>query len=182
MIKLVTRIGSYLIIAISVVCIILLIANAFIRISNDSGDRSHGVIEEMIFGRSAVSAFFRIFESENLKRWKDSNELSSRAASVIEKNGARLIYDSNLDKERKKTSQMAMRAYNLSNKIPKEYLRASNSELPQYFTEHFVVAMNLWAQGLEEQNQKIVANGVEHYNMFIQWIQSKRRDDFRRMR
>ena len=95
-------------------------------------------------------------------------------AQAIEKNGIRLIDDPIFDKERNGAEQMAMKAYNLASNIPKKYLSASNPELPQYFKEHFIEAMGLWAHGLKEKNQQLIADGVDNYNKFIDWIQNDR--------
>ena len=165
---------------VGIAVLVLFGANEFVRVSD--GTSSHGIVEEWVFGRAILSSVLTTGKSENRERYERSSELSGRIAQTLTSHGASLLTDSSLEEKRKETARMAQSAYELSSKISAEHLRASNHELPEMYTKHFVEAMRLWADGLSQRRTDQIESGITHYNSFLNWIQSKDRSDFQNVR
>ena len=162
------------------IVVVLFGLNYFVRVSD--GRSSYGIVEEWLLHRSATSAFSRSLKSKNLKRYEDSSSLSEQIAALLTSKGTRLLTDPSLESERTNAARMARTAHELASAIPEDYLAASNPDLARMYVRHFVAAMKLWSEGLAEGRQEMVASGIENYNAFIVWIQSKNRSDFEPMR
>jgi len=160
---------------------LLIISISFCRVSD--GKNSYSYLESLLFGRSIGSVISRSFHSNSLNNWQDAADLSDRVAQHLIEQGPELVNDPKSDKLRKRLAATARRAFELSNEIPTEFLAESNPELPKYFRDHFVVAMDMWADGLNNSDPALIQKGIEHYNSFLIWIQSKTgEDDFKKMR
>ncbi|MDA7858669.1 hypothetical protein OAU26_08615 [Mariniblastus sp.] len=153
--------------------------NSFVRVSDGKTENGIGIVEEWLFGRSLIS---RVFESENKIRFFKSADLSAEVASIIGDKGAKLIDDSSEDSERIRLASMTRTAYELASSIPLDYLQASNPELPEMYTRHFVAANKLWTDGLTNRRDDLILEGIDHYNIFLRWMQSSEREDFNNMR
>ncbi|MBI2928256.1 MAG: hypothetical protein HYY24_21515 [Verrucomicrobia bacterium] len=178
--KLLTRISKALASGFVGIVVVLFGLNYFVRVSD--GRSSYGIVEEWLFHRSATSALSRSLKSENLKRYEDSSSLSEQIAALLTSKSTRLLTDPSLESERTNAARMARTAHELASAIPEDYLAASNPDLARMWDRHFVAAMRLWSEGLAEGRQEMVANGIEDYNAFLVWIQSKKRSDFKPMR
>jgi len=175
-----TRISKALASVLVGIVVLLFGLNYFVRVSD--GRSSYGVIEEWLFAQSATFALSRSLKSENLKRYEDSSSLSQQVVALLTSKGTRLLTDPSLESERANATKMARTAQELASAIPEDYLAASNPDLAQMWTRHFVTAMRLWSEGLAEGRQERVVDGIKDYNVFLVWIQSKNRSDFKAMR
>ncbi len=160
--------------------IILFVGNNAIRVAKTSGD-SIGIFEEMFFGKSIYS-YLQPPWSENYQQWNNASEGGEIIADMITKYGISLIEDKELESIRLKAIEISNSAYLDAKKIDLEYLRKSNIELPEMFSNKMIKALKLWTEGLDEKNADKISKGIQYYNEFLLWIQSKNRDDFSPMR
>jgi len=179
-IKVPRRILQVVLSCVIVIIVLLFCVNVFIRVSD--GESDNGIIEEKLFGRSAVSFFLRSFRSDSLNKWSDSEKISARVAASFAEYGYTLVTDPNFKTKREISAREAHKAYEFSSTVPEPYLATSNPNLPKMYREHFVQAMRLWAEGLEKADIALVRDGTGHYNAFLQWIQSQNRNDFKRLK
>jgi hypothetical protein len=156
------------------------IINYVVRVSD--GNESHGLIEEKLFGESLGSRLIRLTKSENLQKWEEANQLSSKLVRVLRETGSDLVREPKQESDRLRAHAMAARAFAVSSSIPREFLAESNPDLPANYSKNFIGAMAAFAAGLEKKEESAVADGIEKYNAFLRWIQSKRREDFKPLR
>ena len=160
---------------------LLVVSISFCRVSD--GKNSYSYLESLLFGRSIGSVISRSFQSNAMNNLQDAADLGDRVAQHLIEHDPELINNPKLDKLRKRVAATARQAFKLSNEIPTEFLAESNSELPKYYREHFVVAMDMWADGLTNSDPALIQKGSEHYDAFLTWIQSKTdEDDFKKMK
>lgn len=173
---------TFRIISIIVVSIlaIILVGNSLIRVSDGSG-KGIGIFEEIFLGKSIYS-FLQPPWSENYLRWNKATEGSKIIAEMIAKHGKSLIENEEIENIRLEAVEIANSAYLDAKNIDLEYLRKSNDELPEMFSTKLTYALQLWSEGLKEKDNNKIIMGIQFYNEFLQWIQSRDRDDFNRMR
>jgi len=164
-------------ITVILILIIIFVGNSIIRVSDGSGE-DIGIIEEIFFGKSIYS-FLQPPWSEDYMRWDKATEKSRIIADMIAKHGKDLI---NLESIRLEAVEISNSAYLDAETIDLEYLRKSNDELPEMFSSKLTYALKLWSEGLKEKDNNKIIKGNQFYNEFLQWMQSKDRDDFNRMR
>lgn len=165
---------------IGVITILLFMANSFIRVSDGSG-HSWGIVEEKVFGGSIVS-FLEPPWSENYKRWELANLTSSETAVLIQKYGQDIFANPALEEKKIEAADKLREAHLAAREIDPEYLRASNTALPDMYSEHFVQALSLWHEGFLSEDPEKVIEGIDCYNRFILWMQSQERSDFKPLR
>lgn len=161
------------------ILIIILIGNSIIRVSGPEEDI--GIFEEIFFGKSIFS-FLQPPWSENYSRWDNASKGSNIIADMIAKYGSELVDNEELENIRLEALGISNSAYLDAKNIDLEYLKKSNDELPEMFSTKLTDALKLWSEGLNEKDNNKIIEGNHSYNEFIQWIQSKNRDDFNSMR
>lgn len=122
--------------------------------------------------------------SKDSQRWDDSAKASSEVADLIMKYGVQeLLFNPDHEALRRKAEKLSEAAYSEAKAIPNEYLADSNPELPDTFsTKHFVPAMRHWQHGFAEKDIGAVRQGISGYNVFLIWMQSHNRSDFKNIR
>ena len=166
------------IILISII-VIILVGNSLIRVSDSENDI--GIFEEIFFGKSIFS-FLQPPWSENYKRWDNASKGSDNVADVIAKYGKSLVDSDDLDNIRLETAKISNSAYQDAKNIDLEYLKKSNDDLPEMFSTKLTKALEFWTEGLNEKDNNKMLKGNQHYNEFLQWMQSKNREDFNGLR
>lgn len=154
--------------------------NHLVRVSD--GDESHGLLEEKLFGESIGARMIKLTQSENLQRWEEAIRLSEKLVRIVREGKSALLVDPQLDGARLRAHALATRAFTVSSSIPREYLAASHPDLPVAYSENFTAAMAAFSSGLDKRDAALMAQGVERYNAFLRWMQSKRREDFKPLR
>lgn len=161
------------------VLVIILIGNFLIRVS--SSEEDVGIFEEMFFGKSIFS-FLQPPWSENYILWDNVGEGSKTIAHIITKHRSALVDNEELESIRLEAVKISNSAYLDAKNIDLEYLKKSNDELPEMFSTKLTNALKLWSEGLSEKDNNKIIEGNQFYNEFLQWMQSKNRDDFNSLR
>jgi hypothetical protein len=130
----------------------------------------------LVFVAFGLNSFVRVSDG------KTENGIGIVEEWLFGDKGAKLIDDSSEDSERIRLASMTRTAYELASSIPLDYLQASNPELPEMYTRHFVAANKLWTDGLTNRRDDLILEGIDHYNIFLRWMQSSEREDFNNMR
>ncbi|HRN49269.1 MAG TPA: hypothetical protein PKW69_14650 [Niabella sp.] len=163
-----------------VLIVILFILNSFIRVSDTSG--SIGIIEDKLWGHS-VWDFVKPPYSENYKRWESASDASEKVADLLAKYGSEdLTLNDEFENYRQQAFEWSRIAYENASAIPEEYLKKSNEELADKYTEYFVKAVGAWKDGFSNKDIDLVEVGIESYNNFLTWMHSKSREDFKGIR
>jgi len=161
---------------------IIIVGNTFIRVSDRFDDYSYGIFENIFFGKSFFEYIEVYYKSENLIKWENVSEGSNKIAEILRKNGRSICEDIELDSLRKDVGTYSKKLYLEAENTNLEYLKESNEMLPYVFSSRLKLALKLWSEGLEEKNCDKVYAGIENYNEFLLWIQSKNRDDFKTLK
>ncbi len=167
-------------IVVGIIMVIIFVGNSMFRVISIESGNEHGIFEEIIFGRSIVS-FLQPQYSENFKKWENAIDGSAKIANTLNKYGTALTEDEKLDSIRKETLQTSQSAYQDAKEIDLEYLKESNEQLPEMFSEKLTKALRLWSEGLASKDITIIVEGNENYNEFLEWTQTTDRDDFKEL-
>ncbi len=160
--------------------VILAVVNHFIRISD--GYESCGYIEELLFNEPIKKKFDKLMFSDNYVLYEDVNERLFYISGIIEKHGSEIFDNINYESKRIEAINILEHAITNCSKIPDDYLFDSNPELPEKYRKHFQNALMLWHAGLENKQTEALIKGNREYNIFLSWIQSKSRNDFKNLR
>ncbi len=170
-------------IAIGVAALLVLVfaLNTFVRVS-DSSNRSVGLVEKFLFGRS-IGEILAPPWSEDYKRWDSASAASASVADLLQKFGVRdLTLRNDLAEQRAHAEQMSKLAFERASAVSRAYLAASNADLPDAYFEHFIPAMDSWWHGFTAKDTTLVQQGISNYNAFLVWFRSHDRSDFKAMR
>lgn len=162
-----------------VVLVVFFIGNQCVRVSDGSGE-SYGIFEQLLLDN--VYTIMRPPWSENYKRWNAAIKGSQEIADLINRYGKSIIEDDRLDEKRLQAAETSKKAYKFAKNVDLEYLRKSNQELPEMFSKHLTNALCQWSEGLAEKNGDKILEGIQSYNNYLQWIQSKGKNDFKPLR
>lgn len=156
------------------------IANQIIRVAENG--RTWGIVEEMVFGRPLLDALAPPW-SENFKKWDAATKASGDVADILRTHGIiRLTESTDLAPQRAHAISASKTAYSNAIAVTRTYLEASNADLPDAYFTHFVPAMDAIYRGLSEQDARLVREGALEYDIFNDWMKSRKQSDFIRMR
>lgn len=172
-------IKSVLAILISIFALLFLINN-FVIVSD--GHKSYGYIEDLLFKKPIKEKFDALFFSKNYLLWKDVNDRAFRVADLLMEHGENIVEDIQLDNKRIQAIDSLDTALQKCELIPDDYIRNSNPELLLEYRSHFQNALRLWYEGLQKKDSETILNGIREYNIFLTWIQSSNRNDFKNMK
>lgn len=161
---------------------IIILGNSFIRVSGRFDRYDYGIFESIFFNKSFFEFFEPYFKSKDLIKWENVSEGSRKIAEILRNNGRSICEDTKLDSLRKDTGAFSKKIYLEAENINLEYLKSSNETLPYVFSSKLTLALKLWSEGLEEKDCGKVYYGIENYNDFLIWIQSKNTDDFKTLK
>jgi hypothetical protein len=165
-----------------VIVVAAFLINSLVRVYSSPAERSIGIIEELLFGKSMLEVMSPPF-SENFRRFDEAAKTSAAVADLVDKYGTKgLAVSPALKEQRQQAGVMSEEAYDKATAISKDYLKASNPDLPDIYFAHFVPALDSWRRGFERGDPKLVKAGAVDYNAFVAWMQSKKPTDFKRMR
>ena len=162
------------------IIVLSVVANNFIRVS-DGTYKSIGIVEHILFGKS-ISEVLSLPRSENYKRWEKAANGSEEIKHIITQYGRMLNEDPELEGIRANAEKLSRISYENAEHIDLDYLRESNPELPGMYKVYFVGALLMWSNGFAEKDYDKILNGNEAYNIFLLWVQSQDRNDFKNIK
>ncbi|MBU1105577.1 MAG: hypothetical protein KKB51_02830 [Candidatus Riflebacteria bacterium] len=135
-----------------------------------------------LFETDASAGWFKsLLTSDNLQLHDEVNDISDKIMNFLQ-NNAQGIFLPETKKERERLIVLGKKACENIKQIPDEYLSKSNAEYPEMWKTYLGGSIRLIVEGFENIDIEKIKEGTGLYNQFILWIQSKDRDDFKKLR